>query len=408
MNEPAWQRAIVFIDMDAFFASIEQHDRPELRDKPIGITNGTRGSCFITCSYEARNYGIKTGTRLREAKRLCPDVIQVPARPQRYAEVSANIMQALQVVTPDIEVFSVDEAFLDVTYCQKIYQHPLDAGRLAKQTIQQVSGLTCSIGVSGDKTTAKYAAKKDKPNGLSAVPPWRARAYLHDVPVTELSGIAKGIGRYLNQRGVFVCGDMENLPISELARRFGNLGRRIWYMAQGLDPDPIHQTVAAPKSVGHSKVMPPNTSSLAVLKTYLHHMAEKVAARLRRHNFEARHYLVGFLTEYGWVADKLQTDVATNDGRLLKNIINDFLRLTWRGQGCFQVRVVALDPKDQGHQLALFEQCDSKHQQINHAMDRINQRYGEFTLAPANLLRRSDMPNVIAPAWKPEGHRKTV
>lgn len=408
MNEPVWERAIVFIDMDAFFASIEQHDRPELRNKPIGITNGQHGSCFITCSYEARNYGIKTGTRLKAAKQLCPHVIQVPARPQRYAQVSSDIMEALQAVTPDIEIFSVDEAFLDVTHCQNIYRHPLEAGRLAKQIIQQVSGLTCSVGISGDKTTAKYAAKKDKPNGLFSVSPWNARAYLSEVPVTELSGIAKGIGRYLNQRGVYVCGDMQNLPISELARRFGNLGRRIWYMAQGLDPDPIQQQVAAPKSVGHSKVMPPNTNSFTVLKVYLHHMAEKVATRLRRHKFEARTYFVGYLTEYGWIGDKLQTERPTNDSRQIKMVINDFLQQVWRSQGCFQVRVVALDPTDQGYQIGLFDDCDTKRQQINCAMDHINQRYGEFTLTSANLLQRSEMPNVIAPAWKPYGHRKTV
>ena len=408
MDDGTWERAIVFIDMDAFFASIEQHDRPELRDKPIGITNGERGSCFITCSYEARIYGIKTGIRLREAKQLCPDIIQVAARPERYAEVSTSIMRALQGVTPDIEVFSIDEAFLDVTRCQKIYARPLDAGRLAKKLVEQVSGLTCSVGVSGDKTTAKYAAKKHKPNGLFEVPPWHARSYLSEVPVTELSGIAQGIGRYLNQRGVYVCADMQNLPISELARRFGNLGRRIWYMAQGLDPDPIHQTVAAPKSMGHSKMMPPNTLSFSLLKTYLHHMAEKLATRLRKHEFEARHYFVGFLTEYGWVADKLQTQAPTNDSYEIKTVINGFLQEVWQGQGCFQVRVVALDPKEQGHQLALFDESDTKRKQINRAMDEINQRYGEFSLAPANLLQRSDMPNVIAPAWKPYGHRKTV
>jgi DNA polymerase-4 len=284
----------------------------------------------------------------------------------------------------------------------------MEAGRLAKQIVQQVSGLTCSVGISGDKTTAKYAAKKDKPNGLFSVSPWYARTYLSDVPVTELSGIAKGIGRYLNQRGVYVCGDMQNLPISELARRFGNLGRRIWYMAQGLDPDPIQQEVAAPKSVGHSKVMPPNTSSFKVLKVYLHHMAEKVATRLRRHEFEARTYFVGYLTENGWVGDKLQTEMPTNDSHKIKTMINDFLQQVWRQQGCFQVRVVALDPKDQGCQMGLFDERDVKRQQINCAMDHINQRYGEFTLTSANLLQRSEMPNVIAPAWKPYGHRKTV
>lgn len=403
-----WSRAIVLIDMDAFFASIEQHDHPELRARPIGITNGLTGTCFITCSYEARQYGIKTGTRIKQALRLCPDVIQVPARPYRYAEVSTNIMSALQNITPDVEVFSVDEAFLDITHCQGIYGDPAKIGKLVKDMVYDAGGVTCSVGISGDKTTAKHAAKRDKPDGLVIVLPWESREYLKSVPVTELCGIAKGIGKYLGDRGVHVCGDMEKLPIGELARRFGNPGRRIWYMAQGLDPEPLQQTIPAPKSIGHGKVMPPNTNDPNTLKIYLHHMAEKVAARLRKHEFEAQYFFIGFLTEQGWLARKLKTQEPTDDSHQIKALANNLLNHYWQGQGCFQVQVTALDPKDQGYQLSLFSKKDIKREQINLAMDQINERYGEFTLAPANLLHRSDMPNVIAPAWKPDGHRKTV
>ncbi len=403
-----WDRAIVFVDMDAFFASIEQLDHPELRGKPIGVTNGEIGTCFITCSYEARKYGISTGMRVKQARQLCPDVIQVPARPYRYAQVSTDIMSGLQVVTPDIEVFSVDEAFLDVTRCQKIYDNPAEAGKMAKQIVYETSGVTCSVGVSGDKTTAKHAAKKRKPDGLFTVPPWEAREYLSALPVTELSGIATGIGSYLNDRGVYVCGDMQHLPIGELARRFGNLGRRIWYMAQGQDPDPVKQSVAAPKSIGHGKVMPPNTKSPATVRMYLHHMAEKVAARLRKHELEAQTYFIGVKTNQGWIAEKMQAYMPTNDSQQIKKLANTFLRNEWQKQGCWQVQITALDPKLEGCQLSLFENDSVQRDQINLAMDKINQRYGEFTLAPANLINRSEMPNVIAPAWKPFGHRKTV
>lgn len=403
-----WERAIVLVDMDAFFASIEQHDNHELRGRPIGITNGLTGTCFITCSYEARQYGIKTGTRIKQAKQLFPDVIQVPARPYRYAEVSTNIMAALRNITPDVEVFSVDEAFLDITHCQKIYGDPANVGKLIKDIVYEAGGVTCSVGISGDKTTAKYAAKKDKPDGLVVVPPWESERYLSDVLVTDLCGIAKGIGKFLNDRGVYVCGDMKNLPISELGRRFGNPGRRIWYMAQGLDPEAIQQTVPAPKSIGHGKVMPPNTKEEKVLKMYLHHMAEKVAARLRKHDYEAQRFFIGFLTEQGWLSKKIKSEMPTNDSHVIKNLADELMHNCWCGQGCFQVQITALDPKDCGHQLALFGEKDSKRELINAAMDKINERYGEFTLAPANLLHRSDMPNVIAPAWKPDGHRKTV
>ena len=119
-----WTRAIILIDMNAFFASIEQRDKPAWRDRPIAVTNGTQGTCIITCSYEARAYGVKTGMRLREARHLCPDLLQVPTHPHRYAEISRVIMHAMQDISPDQEIFSVDECFLDVTRCQQLFGTP--------------------------------------------------------------------------------------------------------------------------------------------------------------------------------------------------------------------------------------------------------------------------------------------
>ncbi len=402
-----WARAIVFVDMDAFFASIEQNQCPELDGKPIGITNGLTGTCFITCSYEAREHGIRTGMRLKEARQLCPHIKQVPARAELYAEVSTNIMSALQQVTPDIEVFSVDEAFLDITYCQGIHKNPIHAGALAKEIVKEVGGVTCSVGISGDKTTAKYAAKTKKPDGLVMVPPWEARDFLQNVPVTELCGIAKGIGEFLNDRGVYVCGDMVKLPIGELARRYGNLGRRIWYMAQGLDPQPLNQSVAAPKSIGHGKIMPPNTKNPNMLKTYLHHMSEKVATRLRKHAFEARCFFIGFRTEHGWLADKFRVEEPTDEGQQIRAVAEQLLN-RWRGEGVFQVQIIALELRPRGSQQSLFNVIDEQRHCLNKAIDQINERFGEFAIAPATLLNRSDMPNVISPSWKPTGHRKTV
>jgi len=278
-----WKRAIILADMNAFFASVEQMDHPELQARPIGITNGMTGTCIITCSYEARARGIKTGMRVKEARRLCPDFIQMPARPERYAAVSIAIMAALQGISPDLEVFSVDEAFLDVTHCQRLLGTPEQIARQVKRTIFDASGILCSVGVSGDKTTAKWAAKLNKPDGLTVIPPWEAEARLKDVAVTELCGINTGIGNFLASYGVFTCGDMHRLPISVLARRFGNPGRRIWYMAQGKDPAKVETQVVTPKSIDHGKVVPPNTRDRETLEIYLLHMSEKVAARLRRH-----------------------------------------------------------------------------------------------------------------------------
>lgn len=402
-----WPRAIIHADMNAFFASIEQRDFPKLRGKPVAITNGVLGSCIITCSYEARAHGIHTGMRLKQARRLCPELIQRPARPKAYAAVSTIIMQQLEAISPDIEIFSVDEAFLDVTHCQRLHGTPARMGQLAKQKIFAATGLLCSVGISSDKTTAKFAAKLQKPNGFTVIPPWETRQRLADVPVTALCGIADGIGHFLAQHGVSVCGDVGQLPISVLARRFGNLGRRIWLMCQGLDPDKVHTTVAAPKSIGHGKVVPPGTRDRDVLLTYLQHMSEKVTTRLRRHNMEALSFFIGLRTEQGWIGDTLRCATPTDNSTLLFQLCRFVIANCWHGEVIKQVQITALKPTPRGQQMELFSDSTA-HAAHNAAMDDINRRYGEFTVAPARLLQRSTMPNVIAPAWKPDGHRQSI
>ncbi len=410
MTNKHWQRAIVLLDMNAFFASVEQRDFPSLLGQPVAITNGMRGSCIITCSYEARAFGIHTGMRIREALRLCPHLLQRPTRPKVYAKVSRNIMHSLLNVCPDIEVFSVDEAFIDVTSCQKLYGSPEQAARQLKQAVYRASGLLCSLGLSGDKTTAKYAAKLNKPDGFTVIPPWQAKSTLQHVPVTELCGIAKGIGNFLSLHGVNYCGDMEKLPISVLSRRFGNLGRRIWYMCQGADPDPLHPDVAAPKSIGHGKVMPPNTRDRDILLTYLQHMCSKVGTRMRRHDMAAKTFWIGLRSDFGWLGSKSRLSEFSNDQQQIYQLGRYVLDLSWHGEGIHQIQVTALDPQPEAMQMDLFStQTEDKTQQrLNSTMDSINERYGELTLSPARLLNRSDMPNVIAPAWKPDGLRQTI
>ncbi len=209
----AWPRAIIHVDMNAFFASVEQLDNPELRGRPIGITNGGRGTTIITSSYEARKYGVKTGMRVKEALQLCPQFIQVPARPERYAAVSTVVMTALIDITPDVEVFSVDEAFLDITHCQSLWGPPEGVAERVHQIVRAASALPCSVGLAGDTTISKYASDLQKPNGLTIIRPWETVERMHDVPVTELCGIGPGIGAFLAARGVHTCGDMAKLPI---------------------------------------------------------------------------------------------------------------------------------------------------------------------------------------------------
>ena len=404
-----WERMIAFIDMDAFFAAVEKKDNPRLCHSPLGVTNGAQGSCLITTSYEARAYGVHTGIRLKEARQLCPGLVQCPARPVRYAQISTLVMDSLQYISPDIEVFSVDEAFIDVTHCQRYWDlEPDRIALLVQQTVFEASGVTCTVGVSGDKTTAKYAAKQVKPNRVNCVPPWLAREYLEEVPVTKLCGIGKGIGRFLADYGVFTCGDMARLPISVLGRRFGNPGRRIWHMCQGTDPDPLNSHVAAPKSMGHGKVMPPDTRDRNVIATYMLHMSEKLATRLRQHGLQAQCFWVALRTSEGWHGDKFLCLYPTNHSHDLIELCQIVMDDLPEYAGVHGVQLTALDPRPSDQQLDMFYAPNIKRDNVYQVMDSVNARYGEFALAPAQLLNRSQMPNVIAPAWKPYGHRQTI
>ncbi len=404
-----WPRAIIHLDMNAFFASVEQRDFPELRGKPIAVTNGSSGSTIITSSYEARAHGVRTGMRLQEARQICPGIIQRPTRPRVYAEVSTRIMAALEDVSPDIEVFSVDEAFLDVSHCQRLHGTPPRMARMAKQAVWKASGLLCSVGVSGDKTTAKFAAKQRKPDGLTVIPPWEARERLANEPVTALCGIGPGIGEFLARHGVLRCGQMHKLPIGMLGKRYGNLGRRIWMMCQGEDPEPLKRNDGPPQSVGHGKVLPPGTRARSVIETYLLHMSEKVAFRLRRYSLEAQRFSIGVRVEQGWLGAKLELEHPGNDGRALFALCRRVMDERWNGAEVRQVQVSALDPRPACNQDDLFAPEGGQAREAgNRAMDAINLRFGEFTLTPARLLERGDAPDVIAPAWQPTGPRRTV
>lgn len=403
-----WRKIIALVDMNAFFASVEQRDFPTLRGLPIAVTNGTKGSCIITCSYEARAHGIKTGMRLTEAKRLCPRIIQRPSRPEVYAATSMRIMKALERVTPDIEVFSVDEAFLDLSGCTRLWGNPKAMGRRIKRAVFDASGLLCSVGLSGDKTTAKYAAKLHKPDGLTIIEPDRAAKVLHDVPVTDLCGINTGIGAFLAARGVTTCGQMKDIPISALAERFGAPGRRVWCMAQGLDSNALIKDTPDPKTIGHSKIMPPNTRDRGVINTYLQHMAELVAKRLRKHGFVARRFWFGLRAKHGLIGARLEIEQPSSDGLIIFRACSDWIDDHWRGEGVFQVQLTATHLMPVRGQLSLFDSDDHKRDHLNTVMDQINERYGGFTIAPARLVNRSSMPNVIAPSWKPSGHRETI
>ncbi len=405
MNE----KIFIHVDMNAFFASIEQRDYPYLVGKPIAVTNGQYGSCIITSSYEARAFGIKTGMKIREGRKICPHLIQRSSRPKIYAATSARIMNILENITPDIQIYSVDEAFLELTNCMKIYKEIDYVVYKIKDLIYQTENLKCSIGISFSKSLAKYASKINKPDGITHINKKNYHQYLDNSPIDTLCGVSRGIKFFLNQHQVYKCSDMKNIPISILANRFGNIGRKIWLMAngsdfEGLTPDSVH-----PKSLGHGKVLMPNTKNRYLIKKIFLRMANKLSLRLRKSNYESNIFLVAIKIKAGWVKKKIRIEKATCDQKDIFNICLFYLNLFDKNIGIFQVQVTALHPIRKNIQIDIFNQENNKNIVLDQALDNINDKFGSDAIKPARLMSdNTDSPDVIAPAWRPNGHRKSV
>lgn len=401
-----WARAIILVDMDAFFAAIEQRDCSAWQGRPLVVTNGRQGSCIITSSYEARAYGIKTGMRLYEAYRLCPDLIQASSRPSVYTQVSRKIMAALRDITPDVEVFSVDEAFLDVTGCQRLYGSIERCAVLVQQTIARVSGLSCSVGVSRDKITAKFAATCSKPRGITIIPPSQLQAWLQDLPVTHLCGIGPKIGRFLAQHGVITCGDMAHLPISVLGKRFGALGRRLWLMCQGMDNDPVRSHMPPVKSLSHSKILPPNTQAADSILAIMHLLTDRLCARLRANHLCCNQFWLGFKdAALGWQGSGVRRLQADADALLLWQDAQKIFKQHWLGGVVLQLKVVALNPTT-GQQLSWLNEADKP--SVDALIDSVQQRFGSRALQRAHGLSQPSPVRVISPAWRDSGVRDSI
>ena len=402
------KKIFIHVDMNAFFASIEQRDFPELLGMPVAVTNGSHGSCIITSSYEARAFGVKTGMRFRDGKKICPHLIRRPSRPNIYANTSANIMDILQTITPDIQIYSVDEAFLEVTNCMRIYKDVNTIVYKIKDLIYSSENLKCSVGVSYSKSLAKFASKFNKPDGITFITRKNYHQYLDNAPINKLCGVSKGITKFLNIHGVYKCSDMKKIPISILSNRFGNIGRKIWLMANGIDfegltLDPVH-----PKSLGHGKVLMPNTKDRYLIKKTFLKMSVKLSRRLRNSDYESNKFLVSIKIKAGWVQKKIKLAYPTCDQSVIYSFCKLYLGMFDKNVGIYQVQVTAINPTQKNIQTDLF---GSQTEQDNHmdVIDCINRRFGQDIVRPARLKSDiSDSPDVIAPAWRPKGYRKSV
>jgi len=274
--------------MDAFFASVEQRDQPELRGKPVLVGGSPRSRGVVAAaSYEARVFGCRSAMPMRTAVRLCPQAEIVRPRFSRYREVSAEIMSIFREVSPLVEPLSVDEAFVDITYRVGEGATPVELAQWIRERVTRETQLTVSCGVATSKSVAKIASDQNKPNGLTVVPPGQEAAFLAPLPISDLWGVGPKTAERLLGAGIETIGDLADRPLPWLIDRFGSRGEWFWQLARGLDDRDISLEREA-KSISSEMTFAEDVSSEATLTKVVADQAAAVARRLTESGFRAR------------------------------------------------------------------------------------------------------------------------
>ena len=280
-------RAILHVDMDAFYASVEVRDNPSLRGQPVIVGGTPEGRGVVSAaSYEARAFGVHSAMSAARAVQLCPDGVFLRGRMERYAEVSRQIFAVFRDFTPLVEPLSIDEAFLDVSGCRRLFGSPVKIGRLIKQRVADEVGLVASVGVAANKFLAKLASDLEKPNGFVVIRPDEAAALLASLPVGKLWGVGKVAEAKLQQHGIHLVGDLLAAPRTELIQRFGDHMHHLLELAVGFDERPVIPSHEA-KSVGNETTFGQDIADAHQLHEILNHLCDKVARRLRADDFLA-------------------------------------------------------------------------------------------------------------------------
>ncbi len=277
-------RKIIHVDMDAFYASVEQHDRPELRGKPIAVGSSDGRGVVATASYEARAYGVRSAMASRKAKLLCPQLIFVDARMARYKEVSAQVQAIFKRYTDLVEPISIDEAFLDVTDNKKGIALAVDVAKAIKAEIKAELGLTASAGVSYNKFLAKIASDWRKPDGLCTIHPDVAQDFIDKLKVEHLWGVGPATAKVMHDMGLETAKDIRALSLPDLMRRFGKSGYTYYQFVRGIDDRPV-KPQRVRKSVGCEHTYAKDIRSEEEISNAIDDLIEELVRRLTKNNF---------------------------------------------------------------------------------------------------------------------------
>lgn len=399
---------IMHIDMNAFFASVEQRSNPALRGKPVAVVGSAKRTVVTTASYEARAFGVKTGMNRHEARSVCPHIIFVEGDNRKYIDTSVRVLDIIKGFSPKVEVYSIDEAFVDISGTRPIFGPPEALGALLKKKIREELGLTCSVGVAGNKLLAKLASGMQKPDGLVVIREGDVEGLLRDLPVGELWGIGPRLTAHLGAMGVRTCGELGRFPASLLRRRFGIIGERLKLMGLGVYDSPVagDGEEEEAKSVGHSMTLPADVSDKYAIKRYLLKLSEMVGARARRYGLRGRKVSLTLrYPDFHTFTRQTTLHGHTNDTRVIYRAAKGILSGTRLRSAVRLIGVSISDVVSSPFQLELFE-GDRKRERLLSAVDSINGHFGSFTLTWASLFERNDDSWVISPSWRPSGVKR--
>ncbi len=395
--------------MDAFFASVEQRDNSTLRGKPIAVIGTGPRTVITTSSYEARSYGVKTGMTTYQAKKLCPHITFVTGNNKKYGDICEKLSGICLRFTPNIEIYSIDEVFLDVTASHHLLHGPENLARAIKNTVKRELDLTCTIGIGPNILMAKLASDLAKPDGLRWIDEDMVSFVLETLPVKKLWGIGSHTEEKLKAMGITTCGQLGRAPLTTLMKRFGSMGEHLKNMGNGKMDRSIETESPEPQSIGHSITFPADIWEREAITSYLLRLSEKVGRRARRYGHKGKKItLTVRYADFKTFTKQTTLPVSTNDtGEIYHaaRAILDGIRL----KKSIRLLGVALSAlrREEGQMLLFDQMAQKKKEALSKAVDTVNDKFGEHTVTLASTIAREDGPGVISPAWRPTGVRKS-
>ena len=388
--------------MDAFYASVEIRDRPELAGRPVIVGGGSRG-VVLSASYQARVFGVRSAMPVTRARRLCPQAVFVPPRRGAYAAASAEVMAVFRSVTPEVEPLSLDEAFLDVSGAIRRLGSPVMIAELIRASIREQQGLTCSVGVANCKFVAKLASARCKPDGLLVVPADQVLGFLHPLPVAALWGVGEQTGHALARLGLRTVADLAHTPLAVLQRELGQaVGAHLYALAWGRDERPVVPGLPD-KSIGAEETFATDVDDPEVIRRELLRLSGRTARGLRAGGSVARTVVVKLrLANFTTITRSRTLPEPTDVARKIYATACDLYaaagldpRARLRLVG---VRAAGLVPAARSAtQLALGER-PAAWRDAEQAVDRIAGRFGPDSVRPAVLVRHDGEADAPIPA----------